>query len=138
MREKSRGWFKVDYDDGNQETYKAFVLEVGRKKIRFATGDPIIDWIDYLKYIGDNSDKIFSVGHSSGIDHWFMDGEKWTSIYCDHSDEKNIKSYSRTQINTDPLLLHKSDDFQEYVVTPKIKTFGQLKKYYHAKKELAK
>jgi len=75
-----QGFLSVDYDDKSQSSYKSFDLKVGKKTIKFDTGDPIIDWVDYCKYI--DKHHLFVI-RSSSTDHFFMDGDKYYELYHD-------------------------------------------------------
>jgi len=101
-------FMSVDFKDGDQSSYKGFVVEdtyklVDGKKHRFDTGDPIIDRINVFKFYDENFTESVPCMNSSSYDHFFMDGDKWVA---------------------------KTWYGLEYVITKNIKTFKQLKQYY--------
>ncbi len=68
------GFATIDYDDGKGSTYRGIELHIGKKIVRFDTGDPVVDFCDYIHGIVEH--KLEHVSCSSSFDHWFMDGAK--------------------------------------------------------------
>lgn len=63
----------IDYDEGDQSSYRAVCLD----KMRFATGDPEQDYQDAMQYyIHQYPDKILLF--SSSVDNFAMDGDQFT------------------------------------------------------------
>ena len=90
------GFLTVDYDNSKQLSYVALILYYGDKKeIRFDTGNPLIDWYEYCKFVfdGEASEKynIGSIGCSSSIDHWFMDGDEYLEKYLKLNDNNEYE-----------------------------------------------
>lgn len=100
----NRGFLSVDYDEINQSSYKSFDLKVGKKTIKFDTGDPIVDWVDYRKYI--DKHHLFVI-RSSTTDHWYMDGDGYYELY--HNPKQGCTVTSET-------LLHKGMDYFDQIV----------------------
>ena len=121
-----RGFLNVDYEDGEQSTYKALEVSVdgGEDKI-FDSGDITIDYIDYIHWIAEGC----TVAYSSSWDHFFMDGDKYKTLYVDHSNDENKVI---TKFNT--LSISDINRLMQYPVTKNITTFEQLRKYYRSKR----
>jgi len=131
------GFLTIDYDDSTQSSYKAIILKYGDKKeIRFDTGDPLIDWYDYCKFMfdGEASEKynIGSVICSSSIDHWFMDGDEYVEKYISLKDDGTYDFITDKELN----LLSLSDlyHFKRCVIHKDMKSFQELKDYYKKNK----
>lgn len=75
-----KGFLSVDCDEGDQSSYRSFNLQVGKKTIKFDTGDPVVDWIDYRRYI--DKHRLFIV-RSSTIYNWYMDDNNYYELYHD-------------------------------------------------------
>lgn len=118
----------IDFEDGDQSTYRGIEISLNHTLLkRFDSGDITIDFIDYMHYI-DSDDEIVSVAYLSSWDHFFMDGDKYRTMYVDHKDgNKVITDFSKIPlINMNRLM--------QYPVTEDITTFEQLKKYYFSKR----
>lgn len=77
----NRAWMTIDYDEGDQSTYKAVTVKIrDGKEVRFSTGDPVADWKSALRHAADES--VDMVLFSSSVDHFVMDGDgfQWGSI----------------------------------------------------------
>lgn len=128
------GFLTVDYDDSNQSSYVALILYYGDKKeMRFDTGDPLIDWYDYCKFIfdGEASEKygMSGVSCSSSVDHWFMDGDEYVEKYLKLDDNDEYEFYSVEDLKNFSL----SDLFKykKCVASKYMTSFQDLKTYYH-------
>jgi len=64
-------------------------LKIGKKTVKFNTGDPVVDWVDYRKYIDEHH---LSVNRSSTIDHWYMDGDEYYELCYDPKQECTVTS----------------------------------------------
>jgi hypothetical protein len=73
-------FLSIVYNDVDQSTYECIVVEVGKKKIKFDTGDPIVDWLDYCMW---RKDQDISVISTSSVDHWHMDGDEYVELLFD-------------------------------------------------------
>lgn len=87
----------ITYDEGNKKDlkYKSVNLShrVGREV--FDTGDFVQDWYDCNKYIINNDiDAGEHISHSSSVDHFIMDGAKFTSAYLHVENKKPILKYA--------------------------------------------
>jgi len=99
-----QGFLLVDYDEPKQSSYKSFDLRVGKKTVKFNTGDPVVDWVDYRKYI--DKHHLFVI-RSSSTDHFFMDGNEYYELY--HDPKQGCAVTSET-------LLHKGMDYFDEIV----------------------
>lgn len=99
-----RGFLSVDYDDKNQSSYKSFDLCIGKKTVKFNTGDPVVDWIDYRKYI---EKRHMFVVRSSSTDHFFMDGDDYYELLYDPA--------KKCTVTHDMLMSRGMDYFDEIV-----------------------
>lgn len=117
-------------------TFKGLELYVKgekEKRHKFNTGDPIVDFYNYKKWMAINAEKegIFVITHSSSIDHFYMDSKKYVERVVVFN-----KDYS------DGELLHWQDaqkrglDIDKLItccVTSKMKTWKELKEYVKSK-----
>lgn len=99
-----RGIVSVDYDDKNQSSYKSFDLKIGKKTVKFNTGDPVVDWVDYRRYI--DKHHLFII-RSSSTDHFYMDGNDYYELYYDPKQECTVTSET---------LLRKGMDYFDEIV----------------------
>jgi hypothetical protein len=128
-----RGFLNTDYDM-EADIFHQFRLSIdydGEREseiIKFDSGDPVVDYIDFLFWY-DSQDDVFMVGYSSDWDHFFMDTEKWRQIYVDHEQDGSpvIKNFNN-------LSLMNLDKLSKYVVNKDISTFQELKDYYFSKR----
>lgn len=77
----NRAWISIDYDEGDQATYRAVEVAVREEKpVRFETCDPVSDWKSAIHHAA-NSECDFIL-FSSSVDHFTMDGDrfKWCNI----------------------------------------------------------
>lgn len=74
MRNQSErsGFLTVDYDDSDGASYKGLELHIGEKIHRFDTGNPVVDFYDYLLKLGDIN--VEYVNCSSSVEHYLSDG----------------------------------------------------------------
>lgn len=127
---KYHGFLTVDYEDGDASTYKGLNLSLGDTVKRFDTGDPLIDWYDYCKYVYDGDARKNDVGYisySSNVDHWFMDSKKYVEKYLKYMDD-----HYEFMTNEDIYNMSFSDlkEHIKCVVTKRMKSFNDLKVYY--------
>lgn len=130
-----RGFMSVDYDDGDANSFRGITLEYGDHVKNFNTGDPLIDWYDYKKFIynGDAAKEgIFSIGHSSSVDHWFMDTDEYIEKYLKETDS-GFEFIDRE--DTHKMSFHQMDHAIKCVVSKDMKSFEELKQYYRLNKQ---
>lgn len=104
----------------------------------FNTGDPLVDWYDYKKFVynGDAAKEgIFSIGHSSSVDHWFMDSDEYIEKYLNET-ETGFEFINREDVNN--LSFDQMDNSIKCVVSKDMKSFEELKQYYRLNKEITK
>jgi len=126
----------VNYDDGDASTYKCLEISYGSRVKLFATGNPLIDWYDYCKFIYDGEagdEGIGSIGHSSSVDHWFMDSKLYTEKYLKLVDNDHYEFYSNDEL--DGMSLRQIQGKKMCVIKKDMKTFQELKDYYKLNKK---
>ena len=127
------GFLTVDYDDSLQSSYVALILYYGDKKeIRFDTGNPLIDWYDFCKFIFDGEGfkkyNISDIGYSSSVDHWFMDGDEYLEKYLKLNENDEYEFIPTEELNN--LSLSELQSHKRCVIQKDMKSFQDLKKYY--------
>lgn len=142
MKRNKTGWLTVDYDDSNQETFKGLKLSIMDfatseeiEVLHFNTGDPIVDWFNYHKFLygGEAYEKgLFTIGGSSNVDHWFIDGDKYIEKHLKVLDNGDRVEFM-TQDEIDNLSLDELNATYKSVITQDIKSFQELKDYVKAK-----
>jgi len=82
----------IDYDDGEQDTYRAVTVDFNGDIKRFETGDPVKDYRDAMQFCNANREDVIGVMCSSSVDHFTMDGDNYKWIEQDGREylEKNI------------------------------------------------
>ena len=134
--DKSNGFLTIVYDDSDASTYQSLIIMYGDKKeIKFNTGNPLIDWYDYCKFIFDGfaQDKgILSIGYSSSIDHWFMDTHVYLEKYLKLQDDNTYEFMTNDEINS--LSISDLYKHKRCVIHKDMKTFQELKDYYEKNK----
>lgn len=131
-----RGFLDIDYDDGDADTFRGIILTYGPHTKNFNTGDPLIDWYDYKKFIynGDAAKEgIFSIGHSSSVDHWFMDTDEYIEKYLKET-ETGFEFISKEDIML--MSFSDMDHAIKCVISKDMNSFEDLKNYYRLNKEL--
>lgn len=126
----------INYDDSDASTYKAIEISYGSKVKYFRTGDPLIDWYDYCKFIyegGAIEDGIGSIACSSSIDHWFMDSDEFIEKYLKLVDDTHYEFM--TSEDLDILSLSELNRKLKCVIHKDMKTFQELKDYYKLNKK---
>jgi len=97
-----RGFLSVDFEEGDQSTYKGIDFLVDKEKTRFDSGNITIDFINCIKSVPDDIDG--GIGCSSSWDHFFMDGDDFKFLYIegmgypvplDINDFEGLKTYYR-------------------------------------------
>lgn len=129
-----RGFMSVDYDDGDASSFRGLILQYGDNTKNFNTGDPLLDWYDYKKFVynGDAAKKgIFSIGHSSSVYHWFMDTDEYIEKYLKET-ETGFEFINREDVNK--LSFDQMDHSIKCVVSKDMKSFEELKQYYRLNK----
>lgn len=120
------GFLTIKYDDN--DNYKSLLLELSDKKnIEYSSGDPLIDWYEYKKFIYGND--ILYTTHSSSIDDWFFDNDDYVERYLD--DDFNFISYSKLSKLSIPEL----SKCLTVVCHKDMKNFEELKEYYKNNKK---
>ena len=120
----------VNYEDGTP-SFESIKVSYGDKVKLFDTGDPLIDWYNYCKFIYNGEAKeegIISIICSSSYDHWFMDSEDYVEKYLKFVDNECYVFYTKDELNNMPI-----DEIRKHmkcVVHKDMKTFQELKDYY--------
>lgn len=87
----------IEYNDGNKKDlgYKYVELDYNGLKSKkvFNSGNFVKDWYDCLKFVITKLQSKESVGHSSSVNHFFMDGAKYDSAYLVMNGDKASLSY---------------------------------------------
>lgn len=134
---EKHGFLTVNYDDGDSSSYKSIELSFGDGEVRlFDSGDPLIDWYDYFKYIynGDAvDDDIVMISHSSSVDHWFMDTDDYLERYI-LINENNTYEFIDYE-DTNKLSIPELQKMTRCVVHKDMKSFQELKDYYKLNKK---
>jgi hypothetical protein len=131
----SIAFFTVDYEDGDANSYKGLELTYGDKVKLFNSGDPLIDWYDYCKFIyggGAEKENIVAIGCSSSIDGWFMDTDEYIEKYIKY-DEESGKYIFFTNDELDNMSFSELKSNQHCVISKDMTTFDELKEYYKNK-----
>jgi len=125
----ARVFMSFEYDEFRQGTYKHIKVSVtdADKVVYFNTGDPVVDYIDFMRWISKND--VLSVGYSSSFDHFLMDEDKYRLEYVDYERECFISQEELDNMGWDQLSM------ANVIVTDDIKTFAELKAYYKDKKQ---
>lgn len=126
-----RAFYSVDYEDGT-DSFNAIILSYGNKEKRFDTGDPLIDWFQFYKYVYSGAalqDKIIGIGGSSTIDHWFMDSDTYVERYLKKSEDGTFDFMTTKEIWEIPL--YKFDECLKCVAHKDMKSFQEVKDYYY-------
>lgn len=78
------GVIGVHYNDGGKPElgYEAVFVYFGLQEKLFNTGDFVRDWYDAMKFIIKDESVVneFPWGHSSSVDHFFMDGAPYDRL----------------------------------------------------------
>lgn len=131
VKKNIMGFMTVDYEDGDVSTYKGLKLTFGDTVKIFNTGDPLIDWYDYSKYVYNGKaveDGVNKICRSSNVNHWFMDTDEYVEKYL-----KMIDSENYDFINLDDISKLSISDINKYprcVIAKDMKNFQDLKRYY--------
>ena len=143
-----RASLRVNYDDGKQSTYTSFDVTYavkGKEVVKsFATGDPIIDYLDYKLWVGYKAQQetIYSVGYSSSYDHFFFDGNRYKSINFEFTPDPNNaeRLVARTVTSDEAVRMPRKqfDELHEYITRHPYNTWEKLLGYYRKKKGLGK
>jgi hypothetical protein len=91
----------IDYNDGNKKDlgYKYVELDYNNLKTKkiFDTGNFVKDWYDCIKFCITKIQNKEHVGHSSSVNHFFMDGAKYDSAYLVMNGDNGKLSYDEKQ-----------------------------------------
>ena len=125
-----KSFLTVDYDEVNASSYKGLILSLDNgQKIQFNTGDPLIDWYDFGRFMyGGKAHElgIESCGCSSNVDHWFMDGDQFVEKYFDPETHDFIPAET-----LDRTPMHEwNEKWIKCVIRKDMINFKQLKEYY--------
>lgn len=144
MKRDKTGWLTVDYDECNQESFKGLNLSIMEfatgneiEVIRFDSGDPVVDWYNYYKFVygGEAYDKgLFTIGGSSNTDHWFMDGDKYREQLLKAVDD-GANMVFMTEDEVAQMGIGDFNQAYKCVITEDIKSFEELKEYVKARTE---
>jgi hypothetical protein len=120
----------VNYEDGTS-SFESIKVSYGDKVKLFATGDPLIDWYDYFKFVyqGDaKKEGIISIVCSSSYDHWFMDSEDYIEKYLKLIDEEYYDFFTSGELNS--MSIDEIRKYMKCVIHKDMKNFKELKDYY--------
>lgn len=133
------GFLTVDYNDSNGDTFKGLKLNITFDKKTetkvFNSGDPIIDWFDYFKFLYNGEAYnmgIEHISHSSNVDHWFMDTDKYFERYFD---PENLEKEFPSQDVVCNYLNDITKTHCRIVATKDMKNFQEVKEYYKLNKK---
>ena len=116
--------------DEDSLVWEGLQLTYDDKKLLFNTGDPIVDWYQYYKFLYRESNNLglSSICHSSSIDHWYMDQNIYKERYFDQ-DVDGMPFVSHKEILKLPL--GKEDQlYFRIVATREMKSYYDVEKYY--------
>jgi hypothetical protein len=124
-----RAYYTIDYEEG-ADSFNAIILTLGRKEIRFDTGDPLIDWFQFYRFLysGQAKDATEGIGGSSSIDHWFMDTDTYRERYLKEMDDR-YEFMTHKEIMELPL--HEMSACVKCVAHKDMKSFQEVRDYYY-------
>ena len=134
----NRAFLTVVYDepkaDTNYHRLEVHIKKEGEdeKKIKFSSGNPIVDFYSYKKWLNENFEKegIAFVTCSSSVDHFYMDSEKYWEkvvVFNEEFSDGEIMHWAEAEE-----LGHDIDGLVKVCVTDEFKTWKQLKDYVYA------
>lgn len=128
---KRSGFLTVDYDEMDGASYKGLEFHVGENVHRFDTGNPVVDFYDYMIKLGDVD--VEYVNHSSSVDHYLSDGavcegKEVVELYL-HAD--TLKPVKKLDIET--LMDH---GYLRIWSLKGMKTIEDVKKYVQEKRSI--
>ena len=124
----------IDYEDGDASSYKGIKISFEESVKLFNSGDPLIDWYDYCKYMYNGEaleNNIDHIAHSSNVDHWFMDTDEYVEKYLKMIDDEHYDFMTSEEL--DKLSISEMKRNLRCVVTKDMKSFQELKDYYKNK-----
>ena len=134
----------VDYDDGVGSTFRGIEVSYNENGVemtkRFNTGDPIIDYYDYQKWLHEAPKEFWSenwrIGGSSSWDHFLMDNKTIQESYFEPKTGEFLNW--RKALNDGNIDLYNkiTKEFPTVWHTKKMKNFLDVKKYYRKVKGL--
>lgn len=126
------GFLTLDYDEGDQGTYRELNLKLpSGEDIKFNTGDPIIDYMDYNDKI--HSKNFFkkhnmkNIVHSSSIDNWLMDGEEYLEELFDPETGEILDT---SEIDDEDVLMEIYQNYPRRFFLKDMTNFNDLREYY--------
>lgn len=128
------GFLTVEYEDGLAESFKGLTLKVDDTKIEFNTGNPLIDWYDYYKFVYNGEMAKLGIdynNHSSSVDHWFMDTDDYCEKYIEFDENDEVRF-----VDTDLMSFPDLDQCMKCVISNTMTSFADLKNYYNRYKKL--
>jgi hypothetical protein len=134
MKKECLAFMTVKYEDG-LPTFDAIEVSYDDKVKRFDTGDPLIDWYDYCKFVYQGEAKeegIVSIGCSSSYDHWFMDSEDYVEKYLKLIDDEYYDFYTSEEL--DSMSISEIRKHMKCVIRNDMKSFKELTDYYSKNK----
>lgn len=90
------GILNIEYEDGIKSSYKYMEVVTENGNVFFNTGDPLIDWYDYSKFIyngGATEHGIGKMGYSSSVSHWFIDDNDYLYKYLKYNEDDKIYDF---------------------------------------------
>ncbi len=119
----------VNYNDGCKglESIQLENAFDGDKVIKtFNTGDPLIDWYEYYRWIyNDGLGKYIMINYSSSVDHWFMDNDEYKEQYFTMDDDGVVHFVDHSNLS-----LNELNNTPKCVIKKGMTTFKELKDYY--------
>lgn len=73
-----QGFISIDYDEGDQSSYRSINVTFGKRTKVFRSGNPVADWKVAAQFI--NQANIYPVLFSSSCDNFVMDGDAYMWI----------------------------------------------------------
>lgn len=134
----NRAFLTVNYEEPKADTaYKRLEVHINKegekeKVIKFASGNPIVDFYSYKKWLNENYEKegLMFVTCSSSVDHFYMDSKKyWEKVVVFNKEvtDGDIMTWQEAEN-----LGYDTDELVKVCVTEEFKTWKQLKDYVYA------
>lgn len=123
-------YYTIIYDHPNQSSYKGIKVLIKSdadpaQTIDFATGDPIIDWWQFVHWAGSEECPVTRFYSTREFREWIDLSDKWI--------EKWMSSEDGTVYTTEEALLKETPDFYQYfmpiICTARLITLQDIKDY---------
>lgn len=123
----------LKYKEGVSGTFEKLVLTQDKLTKEFNTGDPIVDWFDYYRFLYNGEAYqlgIPYINHSSSVDHWFMDEETYVEKYLKEVGE-TLEFVTDEELNL--MSLSNIDKLYRCVAHKDMKSFSEVREYVKSK-----